>query len=155
MDQYECSDFSNHDFPKQQHERVKHQSIQFLQAAAGYLLKDAGNPWDPLGLDFTQLRARSDAKGAERFAEQFWRANIDPTERYVLAPPNTTKHRLTVDGSGFDNLTLAGDWVYNGLNIGSVEGTVMSGRLASNALCGLPPLSAIVGYRARGASPAK
>ena len=41
---------------------------------------------------------------------------------------------------------LAGDWIYTGLNVGSVEGTVMSGRLASYAISGYPALKDIVGY---------
>jgi uncharacterized protein with NAD-binding domain and iron-sulfur cluster len=71
-----------------------------------------------------------------RFDFQFWRANIDPTERYVMAPANSTRHRLKASESGFDNLILAGDWIYNGLNVGSVEGAVMGGKLAANAVSG-------------------
>ncbi|MDQ2861678.1 MAG: hypothetical protein M3T55_13360, partial [Pseudomonadota bacterium] len=51
-------------------------------------------------------------------------------------------------GSGFDNLKLAGDWIYTGLNVGSVEATVMSGKLASFALSGAPALDTIIGYPA-------
>jgi uncharacterized protein with NAD-binding domain and iron-sulfur cluster len=149
MADYGSPDFSRHDFPQQQYERVKHQSIQFLQATAGYLLPGAATDWDPLGLDFSLLTAPPGVVGVQRFESQFWRANIDPTERYVLAPPGGTKHRLEADRSGFDNLILAGDWTYNGLNVGSVEGTVMGGKLAARALCGFPDLKSIIGYRPR------
>ena len=84
--------------------------------------------------------------GALRFKQQFWRANIDPTESYVTSPPGSTAARLKAWDSGFSNLVLAGDWIYTGLNVGSVEGAVMGGRLASHAVGGYPALSAIVGY---------
>jgi uncharacterized protein with NAD-binding domain and iron-sulfur cluster len=45
-----------------------------------------------------------------------------------------------------NNLVLAGDWIYTGLNVGSVEGTVMGGRLASYAVSGYPALTDITGY---------
>ncbi|PZQ62585.1 MAG: hypothetical protein DI570_10095, partial [Phenylobacterium zucineum] len=59
-------------------------------------------------------------------------------------------------GSGFDNLTLAGDWIYTGINIGSFEGATMGGKLASYAISASPPLDTIIGYptmpRPQGAS---
>ena len=69
------------------------------------------------------------AEGVQRFDSQFWRANIDPTERYVTTPPGSVRYRLEAWGSGFTNLTLAGDWIYTGLNVGSFEGATMSGKL--------------------------
>jgi uncharacterized protein with NAD-binding domain and iron-sulfur cluster len=56
------------------------------------------------------------------------------------------KYRLEAWGSGFDNLTLAGDWIYTGLNVGSFEGAATSGKLASHALTGAPALDTIIGY---------
>ena len=50
-----------------------------------------------------------------------------------VAPAGSAKYRLEAGGSGFDNLILAGDWIYNGLNVGSFEGAVMGGKLAANA----------------------
>ena len=41
---------------------------------------------------------------------------------------------------------VTGDWIYTGINVGSVEGTVMSGKLASYALSGAPALDSIIGY---------
>jgi uncharacterized protein with NAD-binding domain and iron-sulfur cluster len=66
----------------------------------------------------------------------------------VTSPPGSTQARLKAWGSGFANLTLAGDWIYTGLNVGSVEGAVMGGRLASFAVAGYPALAAITGYPA-------
>lgn len=155
MSDYEAPPpFTDHDYPRRQHERVKYQCIQYLQASIGPLLplattnknRPAG---DPIGLDFDLLMGFDEStagEGVQRFDQQFWRANIDPTERYVLSPPGSTRYRLEAWKSGFDNLVLAGDWIYTGLNVGSVEGTVMGGRLASHAICGAPSLDQIVGY---------
>ena len=43
-------------------------------------------------------------------------------------------------------MSIAGDWIYTGLNVGSLEGAVMSGKLASYAVSGAPDLSTIIGY---------
>ena len=145
--------FTDHDYPARQNARVKYQSIQYLQTAIGALLPAATTnattpPGDPFGLNFDLLidTRTPPGTGVQRFDSQFWRANIDPSERYVASPPGSTRYRLKAWDSGFSNLVLAGDWIYTGLNVGSVEGTVMSGKLAAHALCGTPPLNAIVGY---------
>jgi uncharacterized protein with NAD-binding domain and iron-sulfur cluster len=156
MDDYtEPPPFEDHDYPRRQHERVRAQCIQYLQTSIGPLLPKATTnalhpPGDPMGLDFSVLHQEPSpaAPGVLRFEQQFWRANIDPTERYVTSPPGSTRYRLKAWGSGFDNLVLAGDWIYTGLNVGSVEGTVMSGKLAAHAISGLPALSSIIGYPA-------
>jgi uncharacterized protein with NAD-binding domain and iron-sulfur cluster len=54
--------------------------------------------------------------------------------------------RLEAGASGFAGLVLAGDWIHTGLNVGCVEATVMSGRLAANAVTGRPPGEGLVGY---------
>ena len=145
--------FSDHDYPRRQSERVKAQCIQYLQTSIGTMLPNAtvraNNPiGDPMGLDFDLLVDTVDAsaQGVQRFDSQFWRANIDPTERYVATPPGSVKYRLEAWGSGFENLTLAGDWIYTGLNVGSFEGATMGGMLASHAISGVPALNTIVGY---------
>ncbi len=146
--------FTDTDYPRRAHARVKAQCVQYLQASIGPLLPKATTnaispPGDPVGLDFSLLQpydAASACLGVKRFDQQFWRANIDPTERYVTSPPGSTAARLKAWGSGLSNLVLAGDWIYTGLNVGSVEGAVMGGRLASYAVSGYPALTDIVGY---------
>jgi uncharacterized protein with NAD-binding domain and iron-sulfur cluster len=66
------------------------------------------------------------------------RVNIDPSERYVLAVAGGEFAKLPPDGSGYANLFLTGCWVDNGLNISSVEGTVMAGLAAAAAVTGEP-----------------
>ena len=145
--------FSDHDYPRRQRDRVKAQCIQYLQTSIGTMLPKAtvraNNPaGDPMGLDFGLLVDTRDgaAQGVQRFDSQFWRANIDPTERYVATPPGSVKYRLEAWSSGFENLTLAGDWIYTGLNVGSFEGAAMSGKLASHAISNYPALDTVIGY---------
>lgn len=157
MDDYETPPpFIDTDYPRRAHARVKAQCIQYLQTAIGPLLPQATTnainpPGDPMGLDFSLLQGYDEdnaGQGAQRFSQQFWRANIDPTERYVTSPPGSTAARIKAWDTGFKNLVIAGDWIYTGLNVGSVEGTVMSGRLASHAISGFPALGDIAGYAA-------
>ena len=65
--------------------------------------------------------------GAARFDSQFWRANIDPSERYVLSVTGSSKTRLRADQTGFENLFFAGDYTNNGINAGCMEAAVISG----------------------------
>lgn len=76
--------------------------------------------------------------GAARIDAQYVRANTQGTERYVLTTAGSVQYRLWPDETGFDNLVFAGDWTRNGIDGGSFEATVASGRLASQALSGYP-----------------
>lgn len=69
---------------------------------------------------------------------QYYRANVDPTERYVMSVAGATGARLRADQSGFDRLVLTGDWISNGFNAGCVESAVMSGLQAANVIAGRP-----------------
>ena len=53
------------------------------------------------------------------------------------SPCRAARHTgLRADGSGFDNLFLAGDWIDNGLNAGCIEAAVLGGLQAANAVEG-------------------
>jgi uncharacterized protein with NAD-binding domain and iron-sulfur cluster len=84
--------------------------------------------------------------GPERFATQYWRANINPSDRYVIPTPGSLRHRISPLDTGYDNLTVAGDWTDSGFHSGCVEGAVMSGLLAAHALSSLPELEDIIAY---------
>ncbi len=86
------------------------------------------------------------APGADPWVAQYIRANVQPSERYILAAAGHLAYRRLAWHSGYDNLALAGDWIFTGFNIGSFEGSVMSGALASFALTAAPALDDIVGY---------
>jgi uncharacterized protein with NAD-binding domain and iron-sulfur cluster len=70
-------------------------------------------------------------KGKERLNAQYFRANVDLSERYVLSTRGSIKYRLRPGDSGYANLVLAGDWTWTPLNSGCVEGATMSGMLAA------------------------
>jgi uncharacterized protein with NAD-binding domain and iron-sulfur cluster len=76
---------------------------------------------------------------------QYWRANVDPSDRYVQSLPGSGRCRLRADRSGFSNLVLAGDWIDCGLNAGCVEAAVLAGRQAANAVRGRPLLTGLRG----------
>lgn len=83
--------------------------------------------------------------GPARFDSQYFHGNVQPSERYVLSIPGSDQYRLAPNQSGFQRLTLAGDWTDCGFNAGCVEAAVMSGLLASNAVSQYPDRSDIVG----------
>jgi len=145
--------FSDHGYPAIVADQVKANAIAYLHNAIGGLMPKATvkartGQGSSTALDFDLLVPAQPGQGDKAFDQQFWRANIDPTERYVQSPPCSTSARLRPWQTGFANLLIAGDWTYTGLNVGSVECAVMSGRLASWGITGSPPLSAIPGYPA-------
>jgi len=89
-------------------------------------------------LEWRYLHAAPGANDEDRFASQFWRANVSPDQRYTLALPGLNKHRLVTNETHFFNLFLVGDWTLNGLDAGTVEGSVMSGMQAAREICGRP-----------------
>lgn len=74
----------------------------------------------------------------DQLASQWLTANIDPSARYVLSLPGTTRYRLRADQTKFINMVIAGDWLHTGLNYGCVEGAVIGGLQAARAICGHP-----------------
>jgi len=127
--------YTDHAFPKRMAEQVKAGAIEQLQRRIGALWPQAttaeGFRW-PLLVDPT------DANGVKRFDSQYWRANVDPSERYVLSVVGSSRHRLATDGTGFANLFVTGDWIRTGLNAGCVEAATMAGMQTSRAICGHP-----------------
>jgi uncharacterized protein with NAD-binding domain and iron-sulfur cluster len=88
------------------------------------------------GLDYNLLFDPKNGTGDARFESQYWRANINPSDLYVMSVPGSTTKRLRTDESGYDNLFLAGDWTRNGLNAGAAEAAAMSGVQCANAMRG-------------------
>lgn len=141
-------DFDDHTYPHRMRERVRWSTVQFLRNVDGLFPSTQGNEIDPRSLNF-DLLAQHDGgtrRGVNQFDTQYWRANIDPNERYTLSVADTVQHRLRAWESGIDNLVLAGDWTYTGFNVGSFEGSVMSGKLASLTLTGAPTLDQVMGF---------
>lgn len=131
-----------------QRERVRRHAVSFLERDVGHLWPRAVRPQG--GFRWELLVEPSgdapDTAGAARFARQFWTANVNPSDRYVLSLPGSSAYRISPLEQSCDNLTVAGDWTACGFNAGCVEAAVMSGRLAAHALALSPPLDDIVGY---------
>lgn len=85
----------------------------------------------------------------ERLDWQYFRVNIDPSERYVLSTNGSVPNRLHPWDSGFNNLVFAGDWCRNSIDIGCVESAATSGMLAAHEICGSPPIEDIAGLQYR------
>jgi uncharacterized protein with NAD-binding domain and iron-sulfur cluster len=126
---------SDHDFPKRMTELAK-------QGAINQLSKEIASLWSAAGpagaFPWNWLVDGSQATGVQRFDAQYWRANVDPSERYVMSVVGSTRYRLRTDQSGFSNLFLTGDWIKTGLNAGCVEAAVMAGMQTSRAISGYP-----------------
>ncbi len=90
------------------------------------------------GFDWQRLYDPTGGSGPARLAAQYVRANIDPSERYVLSVPGTVHLRLESGNSGFANLVMAGDWTQTRMNSGCVEAAVESGMRAARAISGYP-----------------
>jgi uncharacterized protein with NAD-binding domain and iron-sulfur cluster len=123
-------------YPGVQLQKSKDSTLQFFK-------NDLKPMWplmvDPQGaLDWTKVFDPNNGTGPARADGQYFRINIDPSERYVLSVAGSTKYRLKPGDSGFTNLFLAGDWTLNGLNVGCVESATLGGVEASRAISGFP-----------------
>lgn len=145
-------DRSDTDYPNRRREEVRRNAIRFLNQDIGHFWPNAVrrpgefrwellvDPSEPGSADTTTDPHES------RFDSQFWRANVNPSDRYTLALPGSLQYRISPLDNTYDNLTIAGDWTDCGFNEGCVEAAVMSGRLAAHALSHSPPLEEIIGY---------
>ncbi len=142
-------DFDDHGFPARIKDQVFGQAAQLMMSLGGLLPNGSqGGPY-PQALNADVLYCASDdaATGINRMRQQYYRANIDPNERYTLSEPGKLKHRLKSWQSGYNNVALSSDAIYTGFNIGSFEGSVMSGMLASATLASSPTIDQIIGYK--------
>lgn len=126
---------SDHEFPERYKEIAKQNAKNQLNKEIFPLWPNAGSPGN---FKWEWLFDQSQATGDARFDSQYWRANVDPSEHYVLSVTNSSQYRLDSHESGFNNLFLTGDWLRTGLNAGCVEAAVMAGMQASRAMIGYP-----------------
>ena len=130
--------FDDPSYPRTQTDRARASALQFVNQSLRDIWPDCVNPAAPGQFNFSLLVDIFGRDGEAAFDGQFFRANIDPTELYVMSVAGSTEFRLPPGDSGFDNLILAGDWTRVELNIGCVEAAVQSAMMASNAICGSP-----------------
>ncbi|MEA2451234.1 MAG: hypothetical protein QOG63_3166, partial [Thermoleophilaceae bacterium] len=135
---YFCGVLPDHDGDTQERAdaRARANAIEYLEGDALGIWPDCEG--ENGGFHWGALVDPDGRRGPDRFDAQFWLANFQATERYVLTPPGNTKYRLAADESGYGNLALAGDWIKTGLDAGCVEAAVMGGMQASRAICGSP-----------------
>jgi uncharacterized protein with NAD-binding domain and iron-sulfur cluster len=130
-------------YPDAELARVREHAVRFLR-------EDVGRRWPAStsgdGFLWEVLHDTSGAAGEARLDAQYLRANVDPSDRYVLSLPGSGRYRLRADESGYGNLFLAGDWTDSGLNAGCIEAAVMSGIQAANAVLGRPLLTGVTGF---------
>jgi uncharacterized protein with NAD-binding domain and iron-sulfur cluster len=129
-----------HGYVQRQTDRVHALCLEWLNKHAVGLWPAAGSTGESSsGLDWSLLIGSAATEtGTDRLASQYWLATLNPSDRYVLAVPNSVDKRIKADGAGFDNLVLAGDYLRTALNVGCIEAATMAGLHASRAICGWP-----------------
>jgi len=136
------------DYPALRHEEVRQNAIRFLnEDISGFWPKATRRPGEFRWELLVDAERPTPVSADEAMIDsQYYRANVEPSDRYSLSLPGTLTSRISpLDGS-YDNLTVAGDWTNCGFNEGCVEAAVMSGRLAAHALSQYPPLQEIIGF---------
>jgi uncharacterized protein with NAD-binding domain and iron-sulfur cluster len=128
-----------HQYPAIMQDKVKKQFIKYLTHLAPVAFprvkpSEDSDDWFNWSLLFT----KRNLLGLNGLFDQYFRANVDPSERYVLSVVDSSRYRLKTDGSGFDNLYLVGDWIQTPLNSGCYEAAVMSGIAAARAISKKP-----------------
>lgn len=140
--------FSDQQYPHQQLERIMRVSEQWLKDKMGWFFPNATTLEYPEGMRLDVIHDFSKTAKTDygKLKTQFFRANVNPTDRYTLSLPGSNKYRLKANESGFDNLILTGDWINFGVNVGYYEGAIVAGLQAGQVLrdkLGLPSETAI------------
>jgi uncharacterized protein with NAD-binding domain and iron-sulfur cluster len=112
---------------------VRAQALRFLTRDVAPLWPGAVDPVTRR-FDWDLLVAPPEVIGEHRLDEQYLRANVEPSERYVLSVPGSGEHRIAPADTGFSNLYAVGDWTACVIDAGCVEAAVISGMLAANAI---------------------
>jgi uncharacterized protein with NAD-binding domain and iron-sulfur cluster len=131
------------EYARRYRDHTRREAVGFLERHLRRLIPGVEGPD---GFRWDLLCGRDGRDGPEAFDSQYWSANVDPSDRYVLSLPGTDRYRLRSDESGYDNLFLAGDWTDSGMNAGCIESAVLSGLQAANAVVGRPRAHRIAGY---------
>ena len=144
-------DLADPEYPARCAEQVHDHAVRFLSDAARHLWpgvcdEEGRFRWQLLVDPNAEGKSKPPIADAECFRSQYWRANVNPSDRYVLSLPGSARFRISPLDMTYDNLTIAGDWTECGLSTGCTEAAVMAGRLAAHALSGLPALEDVTGY---------
>lgn len=123
---------TDHAYPKVQNERCKQITIDWLKKYPKELWPKAVDAHGEI--DWNLLYGPPSLVGPARMDAQYWRAPFSPSERYVLAVPNSSQYRLRPEESGFGNLVLTGDYTKNAMSIGCLEAATMAGIMSARAI---------------------
>lgn len=129
---------TDHGYPARQLARVRANVLAWLRTEVRPLWPTATQTHDPRALNWYFLVDPLERDGEARLDAQFIRATLNPSERYVLSEPGTTRFRLRAEETGVANLLHVGDHTFTAVNAGCVEAAIMSGMNAAQVLCGHP-----------------
>jgi uncharacterized protein with NAD-binding domain and iron-sulfur cluster len=115
---------------------VRERARRWLDRAAPGIWPATARGGAAPGFDAATLFAETDLPPDARLAEQYARANVAGSERYVQSPAGSTRHRLFTAGCGVEGLYPVGDWLNTGINSGDVEAATISGLQAARAIAG-------------------
>ncbi len=132
--EYDKWNFEDHSVPQKAYDRVRDRTLDYLQKLSHHLWPNTSDGKGNFNWDL--LVDTENTSGIARFDRQWFRANIDPTELYVLSETNSSACRLKTDQNGFDNVYITGDWIDNGFNAGCVEAAVIAGKQTARAILG-------------------
>jgi uncharacterized protein with NAD-binding domain and iron-sulfur cluster len=126
------------DYPRQQVAQVRANAKAWLTEDARVLWPRLMTGDAPSAVDWNVLVDLRGQRGEARFDAQYFRINIESSQRFVLSVAKSTEYRLRTHESDVCDLYLTGDWIRNGFNCGNVESTVTSGLQCSRAISGFP-----------------
>ncbi|MBD0366040.1 MAG: NAD(P)-binding protein [Flavisolibacter sp.] len=123
--------YTDYSYPEREKARLIGITEQWLHDQMGWFWPKATTKGYPCGFDLNLLvdpdGADTNANGIDKLQKQYFSLNIDPTNYFSVAEPGADQYRMQANESGFSNLFLTGDWTNFGLNIGHLEGAVVSG----------------------------
>ncbi len=135
MDRLTYPPFSDHGFPEQMTERAKKNALFYMKNLTRHIWPNSQNG-TPDNFNWELLLSLQNQSGEQRFGEQFFRANIEPSELYVLSETNSSKYRLKTNETSFENMLFTGDWIDNGFNAGCIEASVIAGKQTARVILG-------------------
>lgn len=127
------------DEPNHAYDYVFDEASRWLQSQGPILFPNAFDQGGKLKPGALHSAAEHDTVVLSALQQQYFRANIDPSERYVLSPPGNLRNRREAGDTCYNNLFFAGDWTkVANMNAGCVECAAMSGLDAAAAISGEP-----------------
>lgn len=114
-------------------EKTRDNTLRWLDTVGVRIWPDANEPGSS-NFDRRFFIRHPETGEPDLGAGLYARINVDDSELYVQSLAGTTRFRLGPKEANFSNLTIAGDWTRNPLNVGCVEATVLSGVCAAKAL---------------------